>query len=76
MVLSLVNEEEFKMSRYYADCRETPSVSKCSIAISADSKDELLEAAVQHVVTVHGHEDSPELRKELLKGIKEGTPAG
>lgn len=62
------------MSRYYADCREQPSVSKCSVAISADSKEELLEAGVQHMVSVHGHEDSPELRKELLKGIKEGMP--
>jgi len=64
------------MGRYYADCREHPSVSKCSIAISADSREELLEASIQHVVSVHGHEDSPELRAELLKGIKEGTPAG
>jgi len=63
------------MSRYYADCREQPSVSKCSIAISADSKEELVEAAVQHVVKVHGHEDSPELRNEILKGIKEGAPS-
>jgi predicted small metal-binding protein len=65
----------FTMSRYYVDCREQPSVSKCSIAISADSKDELVDAAVQHAISVHGHEDSPELRAELLKGIKEGTPA-
>ena len=62
------------MSRYYADCREQPSVSKCSVAISADSKEELLEAGVQHMVAVHGHEDSPELRKELLKSMKEGMP--
>jgi predicted small metal-binding protein len=47
----------------------------CSVAISADSKDELLEAAVQHAVSVHEHVDSPELREQLKKGIKEGTPA-
>lgn len=63
------------MTRYYADCREHPSIMNCSIAISADSKDELLEAAVQHAVSVHEHVDSPELREQLKKGIKEGTPA-
>lgn len=62
------------MSRYYVDCRESPSVSQCTIAISADSKEELLKAAVQHAVSVHDHDDTTELRKEILEGIKEGTP--
>ena len=62
------------MTRYYADCREHPSIMNCSIAMSADTKEELLEAAVQHAREVHGHEDTPELREELLKQIKEGTP--
>lgn len=61
------------MARYFTDCREQPSISQCSIAISADSKEELLEAAVQHAVAVHEHVDSPELREEIMKGIKEGT---
>jgi predicted small metal-binding protein len=63
------------MSRYYVDCRESPSVSQCTIAISADSKVELLEAAVQHAVSVHDHNDTTELREEILEGIQEGTPA-
>ncbi|WP_371821822.1 DUF1059 domain-containing protein [Bradyrhizobium sp. 41S5] len=42
----------------------------CTIAISADTQKELLEAAVQHAVAVHGHHDSPELRHELAKMIK------
>ena len=63
------------MGRYYLDCREHPSVSNCSIAISADSRDELVEAAVQHAVSVHEHKDSPELRESLREGIKEGAPA-
>ncbi len=62
------------MARYYMDCREQPSVSQCSVAISADSREELLEAAVQHATSVHEHVDTPELREELLKGIKEGAP--
>jgi predicted small metal-binding protein len=48
----------------------------CTIAISADSEDEVLEAAVQHAVAVHGHEDNPELRDMIRSGIREGTPAG
>ena len=39
---------EAAMSRKFIDCREVPSESNCTIAISADSENELLEAAVQH----------------------------
>jgi predicted small metal-binding protein len=42
----------------------------CTVAISADTKEELLDAAVQHAVAVHGHHDSPQLREELVKMIK------
>ncbi|AIY42432.1 hypothetical protein LT85_3274 [Collimonas arenae] len=62
------------MSRKYIDCREYPSDSHCSVAISADNDTELLEAAVQHAVSVHQHEDTPELRSQLGKLFKEGTP--
>ena len=57
------------------DCREVPSEMNCTIAISADSEDELVEAATQHVVAVHGHADSPELREQLREHIHEGVPA-
>ena len=62
------------MSRQYIDCREFPSAMNCSIALSADSDKELLEAAVQHAVAVHGHSDTPELRKQLASMFKQGTP--
>jgi predicted small metal-binding protein len=62
------------MTRKYIDCREFPSDTNCSIALSADSDDELLEAAAQHAVAVHKHTDSPELRTELRKLFHEGTP--
>jgi hypothetical protein len=61
--------------RKYIDCREFPSESHCTIAISADSEDELVEAAVQHAVAVHHHDDTPELRAMLKQGIHEGQPA-
>jgi len=63
------------MTRKYIDCRDYPETAKtCSIAISADNEDEVVEAAVQHAETVHGYEDSPELRDQLRSAIKEGSP--
>lgn len=62
------------MARKYIDCREVPSERNCTVAIAADSEDELIEAAVQHAVAVHGHEDTPELRRALREGMHEGTP--
>jgi predicted small metal-binding protein len=62
------------MARQYIDCREMPSDSNCTVAIAADSEKELLDAAVQHAVAVHGHTDSPEFRKQITGAIKMGTP--
>ncbi|MDO8778492.1 MAG: DUF1059 domain-containing protein [Burkholderiaceae bacterium] len=62
------------MTRKYVDCREYPSEMNCSVAMSADTDDELLEAAVQHAVSVHQHQDTPELRTQLKQLFKVGTP--
>lgn len=62
------------MTRKYVDCREFPSEMNCTVALSADSDQELLDAAVQHAVAVHKHQDSPELRAQLKQLFKEGTP--
>ncbi len=63
------------MARQYIDCREHPQTGKkCTIAISADNEQELLQAAVQHVVNVHGGKDTPELRQEIRSAIKTGQP--
>ena len=61
--------------RKYVDCREVPSESGCTIAISADNETELLEAAVQHAVAVHKHADTPELRAMIKQAMHEGQPA-
>jgi predicted small metal-binding protein len=63
------------MERKYIDCREYPSAAKCTVMISADSEDELLEAAIQHAVAVHQEQDTPELRSELRKLFKAMTLA-
>jgi predicted small metal-binding protein len=63
------------MARKYIDCREhSDPENKCTVAISADSDDELLEAAVQHGIAAHGMQDSPDLRNELRTLVKEGSP--
>jgi predicted small metal-binding protein len=62
------------MSRYYIDCRDYPGDVKCSVALSADSKEELLEAVVQHGTSVHNYEDTAEFRENIMKEFKEGSP--
>jgi predicted small metal-binding protein len=64
------------MPRKYIDCRDFPQTEKrCSVAISADSDKELLDAVIQHGITVHGYSDTPEFRNEILKNMKEGSPS-
>lgn len=63
------------MSRKYIDCREFPSETNCTVAISADSEDELINAAAQHAAQVHGHRDTPEFRTQLSSAVREGEPA-
>ncbi len=63
------------MARKYIDCRDYPETAKtCSVAISADSEDEVIEAAARHAEQVHGYDDTPELRDQLKASIKEGEP--
>jgi predicted small metal-binding protein len=62
------------MGRKFIDCREFPSEMNCSVALSADSEGELLEAAVQHAIAVHGHMDTPDLRDMIRGVIRDGTP--
>ena len=62
------------MERYFIDCRDYPSGAKCTLALSADTKDELLEAAVHHATKVHGREDTPEFREMIVKGMQDMTP--
>jgi len=60
------------MERYCIDCRDYPGEVKCSLALSADTKEELLEAVVDHGVKVHGYEDTPEFRETIMKDFKKG----
>jgi predicted small metal-binding protein len=63
------------MNRYYIDCRDYPGDVKCSVALSADTKEELLKAVVEQGSKVHGYENTPEFRENIVKEFKEGSPA-
>ncbi len=52
------------MGRMMADCRRWPSESNCSLVIIGE-EDEVLRAAAEHAASVHGHEDTPEMRAQL-----------
>ena len=57
------------MTRMVADCRDFPSDSGCTLTIAGE-EDEVVAAAAIHAVTVHGHDDSPELREQLRGALK------
>jgi hypothetical protein len=52
------------MTRKTIDCRTVPNDTGCTLAISGEPG-ELVTAAAQHAVAVHGHADTPELREQL-----------
>ena len=63
------------MSRYHIDCRDYPSdKTNCSVALSANTKEELLEVVIEHGTKVHGYENTPEFRENIVKEFKEGNP--
>ena len=52
-----------------ADCRRFPSESDCSLTIIGE-EEEVVRTAAEHSMSVHGHEDTPELR-EQIRGMLE-----
>jgi hypothetical protein len=61
------------MTRKTIDCRTAPNDVGCTLAISGEPA-ELVAAAAQHAVAVHGHADTPELRAQL-SGLLTDEPA-
>jgi predicted small metal-binding protein len=52
------------VARKMADCRRFPSESNCSLTIIGE-EDEVVRAAAEHATSVHGHEDTSELRDQI-----------
>jgi hypothetical protein len=63
------NERNIITKRYFIDCRDYPGDVKCTLALSVDIKEVLLEAVVQHGINVHGFEGTPELKGTDCKRI-------
>lgn len=71
------------MTRQIADCRRFESESNCSLTIIGE-EDEVIATAAQHAATVHGHQDTPELRAQLrallepedsyIAGVRQAEP--
>ena len=57
------------MARMMADCRRWPSETNCSLTIIGE-EDEVINAAAEHAASVHGHEDTPELRKQVKEFLE------
>jgi predicted small metal-binding protein len=55
--------------RKMADCREMPSESGCTLTISGE-EDEVVRAAAEHAASVHGHEDTPEMREQVREFLE------
>jgi predicted small metal-binding protein len=62
------------MDRKMIDCRTTPSDINCSLTI-AGTEDEVMDAAVAHAISGHGHDDTPELRQMIRAGLVDAAPA-
>jgi protein-arginine kinase activator protein McsA len=57
-------------TRKSIDCRDYPSEKNCSLKISG-TEEEVLDAAAQHAVSAHDHENSAELRGEIRSLLKD-----
>jgi hypothetical protein len=61
-------------TRKVIDCRRFPAEKPCSIAISG-TEDEVVELGVLHATTVHGHQDTAELREQLRSMLQDESVA-
>jgi predicted small metal-binding protein len=56
------------------DCRSMPSEIGCTLTIAGE-EEEVLDAAVAHVVAKHGHAETPELREGIRRDLVDAEPA-
>jgi hypothetical protein len=55
--------------RKIVDCRRFESDAGCTLTIIGE-EEELIGAAAQHAASVHGHEDTPELREQIREMLE------
>jgi hypothetical protein len=57
-------------NRKFIDCRDYPNERNCSLKISG-TEEQVLDMAVQHAASVHGHENTAELRAQIKSILKD-----
>lgn len=60
------------MPRKVVDCRDVPSEKNCSLTIAGE-EEEVVPTATTHMIEYHGHGDTPELREEVRKMMKDAA---
>ena len=58
------------MTRKWIDCRDYPDDVGCTLYLSGE-EDHVLRAAAEHAASVHGKQDTPELRDQLRGTLKD-----
>ena len=60
------------MTRKWIDCRDFPDDTGCTLYLSGQ-EDHVLQAVVEHAASVHGEQNTPELREQLRSMLKDET---
>jgi hypothetical protein len=58
------------MARKSIDCRDFPDDTGCTLYVAGE-EEHVVRAAVEHAVSVHGREDTPELREWLRSNLND-----
>lgn len=58
------------MERKWIDCRDFPDQTGCTLYFSGE-EDHVVRAAAEHAASVHGMEDTPELRERFRGMLKD-----
>jgi Protein of unknown function (DUF1059) len=60
------------MTRKWIDCRDFPDDTGCTLYLSGQ-QDHVLQAIAEHAASVHGEQDTPELREQFRSMLKDET---
>jgi len=66
-------ERRRSLMRKVVDCRDYPSEMNCSLTIAGE-EEEVVRAATEHAVSVHGHANDPELSDQIRATLKDEVP--
>ena len=61
------------MGFYFVRCCEYVDGEECTVAVGADTLEEVIEAAIEHAHVTHAEEDTPALRQTIRESIREGS---